>query len=63
MLVGYTYNDFILNFFVKHSGCTCQEKHPRHAEEPKCSKPDYLNNFYELIHNVHMLFFTSNISP
>ena len=34
MLVGYTYNDFILNFFVKHSGCTCQEKHPRHAEEP-----------------------------
>ena len=32
MLVGYTYNDFILNLFVKHSGCTCQV--PRHAEEP-----------------------------
>ena len=38
MLLGYTYNDFILNLFLKHSSRTYQEKLPRHAEEPNVAK-------------------------
>ena len=38
MLLGYFYIDFILNLFLKHSSCTCQEKLPRHAEEPNVVK-------------------------
>ena len=29
----------------------------------KCSETASLKNFYKLIHTVHMLFFTLNISP
>ena len=38
MLLGYIYNDFILNLFLKHSSCTCQEKIPLHVEEPNVAK-------------------------
>ena len=34
MLLGYIYNDFIVNLFLKHLSCICQEKLPGHAEEP-----------------------------
>ena len=33
MLLGYSSNDFIVNLFLKHSSCTCQEKPPGRAEE------------------------------
>ena len=38
MLLGYIYNDFIVNLFLKCSSCTCQEKLPGHAEEPNVAK-------------------------
>ena len=38
MLLGYIYNDFIVNLFLKRSSCTCQEKLPGHAEEPNVAK-------------------------
>ena len=38
MLLGYIYNDFIENLFLKHSSCTCQEKFPGHAEDPNVAK-------------------------
>ena len=38
MLLDCIYNNLILNLFLKHSSCTCLEKHPRHAEEPDMAK-------------------------
>ena len=38
MLLGYIYNDFIVNLFLKHPTCLCQEKLPGHAEEPNVVK-------------------------
>ena len=38
MLLDYLYNDFIVNLFVKHSSCTCQEKLPGHTEESNVAK-------------------------
>ena len=37
-LLGYIYNDFAVNLFLKYSSCTCQEKLPGHAEEPNVAK-------------------------
>ena len=38
MLLGYIYNAFIVNLFLKDSSCTCQEKRPGHAEEPNMAE-------------------------
>ena len=36
---------WILNLFLKHSSCTCQEKLPRHTEEPNLTKQLVWRNF------------------
>ena len=38
MLLGYIYNALIVNLFLKHLSCTCQEKLPGYAEEPNVTK-------------------------
>ena len=38
MLLGCIYNDCILNLFLKHSCCICQEKLPGPAEEPNVAQ-------------------------
>ena len=62
MLLGYIYNDFILNLFLKHSSCTSQEKLPL-CGRANCGETASLKNFYKFIHTVHMLFFTLSVSP
>ena len=38
MFLGYIFDDFILNLFLKHLSSTCHEKLSQHAEKPNAVK-------------------------